>query len=99
MKYRKKPVVVDAELYRKGLEDGWEHGDMLAAECQDEEIENTTKEEWNELHKAELIKPFIDTLEGKHYITAGDYIITGVRGERYPCKHDIFLETYEKAEN
>ena len=40
--------------------------------------------------------PYIETLEGKHYITPGDYIITGVEGERYPCKRTIFKMTYEK---
>lgn len=29
----------------------------------------------------------------------GDYIITGVKGERYPCKQDIFEETYDKINN
>lgn len=28
----------------------------------------------------------------------GDWIITGVRGERYPCKPDVFAETYELAD-
>ena len=40
----------------------------------------------------------IPTLEGTMHASVGDYIITGVRGERYPCKPDIFLETYEPAE-
>lgn len=43
--------------------------------------------------------PFINTLEGKHYISKGDYIITGLKGERYPCKPDIFAMTYEKVED
>lgn len=38
---------------------------------------------------------WIDTLEGGHRVCPGDFIITGVRGERYPCKPDIFYETYE----
>jgi hypothetical protein len=37
----------------------------------------------------------IETLEGLHYYKKGDAIITGVRGERYPCRRDIFDETYE----
>jgi hypothetical protein len=41
---------------------------------------------------------FIDTLEGRMEARPGDYIITGVRGEQYPCKPDIFLATYEDAE-
>lgn len=40
-------------------------------------------------------KPYIKTLEGKHFISPGDYIITGIKGERYPCKPDIFEQTYE----
>ncbi len=40
----------------------------------------------------------IDTLEGKHEVTPGDWIITGVKGERYPCKPDIFEMTYEVAD-
>jgi len=42
---------------------------------------------------------WIDTLEGGHTVCPGDFIITGVRGERYPCKPDIFVETYEAAES
>jgi hypothetical protein len=37
----------------------------------------------------------IDTLEGAMYASPGDWIITGVKGERYPCKPDIFEATYE----
>lgn len=40
----------------------------------------------------------IDTLEGSHEVTNGDWIITGVKGEHYPCKPDIFEMTYEKVE-
>src|SRR5574343_487435 len=41
---------------------------------------------------------WIDTLEGGHIVCPGDWIITGVRGEHYPCKPDIFNATYEVAE-
>lgn len=40
---------------------------------------------------------FIDTLEGKMHVSAGDYIIKGVKGEFYPIKADIFAETYEEV--
>lgn len=40
----------------------------------------------------------IPTLEGTMHASVGDYIITGVHGEQYPCKPDIFLETYEPTE-
>lgn len=38
---------------------------------------------------------FIDTLEGTHEATPGDWIIKGVKGEFYPCKPDIFALTYD----
>lgn len=38
---------------------------------------------------------WIDTLEGGHIVCPGDWIITGIQGERYPCKPDIFAVTYE----
>ena len=38
---------------------------------------------------------WIDTLEGGHTVCPGDWIITGVKGEHYPCKPDIFEATYE----
>ena len=39
---------------------------------------------------------WIDTLEGGHIVCPGDWIITGVKGEHYPCKPDIFDATYER---
>jgi hypothetical protein len=42
---------------------------------------------------------WIDTLEGGHRVCPGDWIITGVKGERYPCKPDIFAATYEAVED
>ena len=41
---------------------------------------------------------WIDTLEGGHIVCPGDWIITGIQGEHYPCKPDIFEKTYEVAE-
>lgn len=41
---------------------------------------------------------WIDTTEGGHIVCPGDWIITGVAGERYPCKPDIFAATYEAVE-
>lgn len=39
--------------------------------------------------------PVIHTLEGDMRVTDGDWIITGVEGEKYPCKPGIFEKTYE----
>lgn len=41
---------------------------------------------------------WIDTREGGHVVCPGDWIITGVAGERYPCKPDIFSATYEPSD-
>lgn len=41
------------------------------------------------------IHGWIDTLEGGHIVCPADWIITGVKGETYPCKPDIFESTYE----
>ena len=40
---------------------------------------------------------WIDTLEAGHNVCPGDWIITGIKEERYPCKPDIFEATYEPA--
>jgi len=40
----------------------------------------------------------IKTLEGTMIGEVGDWLITGVRGEQYPCKDDIFRETYEPVD-
>lgn len=72
MKYRKKPVVVEAtQWFKKG-----DHPMVFAND-------DGTHEIW--------------TLEGNHQVTPGDWIITGVKGEYYPCKPDIFAMTYELA--
>ena len=43
------------------------------------------------------MKPIILTLEGPMHVSDGDYIIKGVKGEFYPCKPDIFEETYDEV--
>lgn len=39
----------------------------------------------------------VETLEGTMTANPGDWIITGVKGEKYPCRNDIFMETYEQV--
>lgn len=84
MKYRKKPVVIEAMQF-----DGWNW-----RECHqfmsDEPLMFTQDE-----RKDESIE--IHTLEGKMIASIGDYIIKGIKGEFYPCKPDIFEATYEKV--
>lgn len=82
MKYRKKPVIIEAEVYKFGMEDGFVAFDRYDPETDTVEFDCVKR-------------PYINTLEGKHYISPGDYIITGIKGERYPCKPDIFAMTYE----
>lgn len=43
------------------------------------------------------VEQTIETLEGPLKASPGDWIITGVKGEKYPCKPDIFAATYEPA--
>jgi hypothetical protein len=85
MKYRKKPVFIEAEVYRPGLEDGY-----VVDGCYYDKSGPVPA-----VHGT--LTPAIKTLEGYHVITDGDMIITGVKGERYPCKPDIFAMTYDAA--
>lgn len=88
-KYRKKPVVIEAEIYNPGIEDGEEcYQSMFDRDC-------SLVKDFNGCQNCCHWRPYINTFEGKHYITKGDYIITGIKGERYPCKPDIFHATYE----
>jgi hypothetical protein len=91
-KYRKKPVVVEAEVYAIGMEDGFATiGDAITQGLRQEHYKHPACAHFKGI-------PFISTLEGKHFISEGDFIITGVRGERYPCKPDIFSATYEAVD-
>lgn len=91
-KYRKKPVIIEAEVYQKGMEDGF---DTIG-----EAIVSGFRENSDYILPVPFMGiPYINTLEGKHYISRGDYIITGVMGERYPCKPDIFEMTYELVDD
>lgn len=99
MKFRKKPVVIEAfQMTRKRREDNQDWPRWL-------------HEAWNKNHndvgalypskypnsngKDELC---IFTLEGVHLVQFDDWIIKGIAGEIYPCKPDIFLATYEAVE-
>jgi len=81
MRYRKKPVVVEAEQFWPE-EQPWPAG----VEATDGADGRSTT------------GYLIDTLEGRHDVTPGDFIITGVAGERYPCKPQIFEATYEPVD-
>jgi hypothetical protein len=80
--FRKKPVVIEASQWFKL----GQHPAVLAAPLQPIDGYIVGTHGW------------IQTLEGGHIVTPGDWIITGVKGEHYPCKPDIFAATYESAD-
>lgn len=92
MKYRKKPVVIDAIQFVYSDE-----GIAALREFAGHHIGNVSKAR----HPDALGEAEIGTLEDgktltvKHIATEGDYIIRGVQGEFYACKPDIFKQTYE----
>lgn len=82
MKAQKKPVIVDVFEYdtkKKDIRD-------LTIFCEGKIDVNL---------EGEVFVPYIKTLEGNMRVSDGDFIIRGVQGEFYPCKPDIFHETYE----
>jgi hypothetical protein len=87
MKFRKKPVVIEATQWFKD-------GDHPAVVLRDSYEQRKISPGITYVTKVPVIK----TLEGEHIVTPGDWIITGVKGEHYPCKPDIFEATYEKVE-
>lgn len=52
---------------------------------------------WREVQPRDGSWGYIETLEGRMHVMGGEYIITGVAGEKYPCKEAIFAQTYELA--
>lgn len=103
-KFRKKPVVIEATKWNK-------HGDHAAVEvygyrrsgadpmglsiCAQCNGDMHMKVGGNMVMHTH---GWVPTLEGGHIACPGDWIITGVKGEHYPCKPDIFAATYESAE-
>ena len=79
MKYRKKPVIIEAIQIGTNLEEVrnfvGDKGEIYVEDCA-----------W---------KVGIHTLEGTMTASRGDFIIRGVEGELYPCKEEIFYKTYE----
>lgn len=75
MKFRKKPVIIDAIQFFESIKP-WPDG----------------------VKGAEDYHAWIETLEGDMAVSEGDWIITGISGEKYPCKLDIFEKTYERVE-
>ncbi len=87
MKYRKKPVVVEAVRWTG------ENGSEIEAFCGANVLFGTIYE------PEPVYAACICTLEGKMYARPGDYIIKGVNGDFYPCKPDVFAKTYERVQD
>ena len=85
MKYRKKPVIIEAVQWT-GSQESF---DKIMAM-------GLTKWKPREMGSVTFI---IETLEGDHLVKGGDWVIKGVQGEFYPVKNDIFLETYEPVKS
>lgn len=90
--YRKKPVVIQAITFAELVEHGMKNGDNIINDMP-----------WSFNYNGHQITHendecyLIPTLEGTHRFTPLDMLITGVKGEIYPCKIDIFESTYEPA--
>ena len=82
MKYRKKPVVIEAVQW-----DGSNVDEVLGLTLCSGSVRRGLGSQNSVL--------FIDTLEGTMRADRNDWIIKGVKGELYPCKPDIFAATYE----
>ena len=107
-KYRKKPVVIDATQWFKNgdhPEDGT--GTFKEGEFKGELLEGKVvryyrtpeldgQVECKHCGKIMHLHGWIGTLEGGHIVCPGDFIITGIKGERYPCKPEIFIKSYDK---
>ena len=110
MKYRKKPIVIEATQWHKNCDHPGDNCEMFKVaggepfkgegkvvryfRRPDVSGESLCKHCKRTMHD----HGWIDTLEGGHIVCPGDWIITGVKGEVYPCKPDIFLQTYEPVQ-
>lgn len=83
-KFRKKPVVIEAEQFFPDVKP-WPAG--VSEEMSGDGISFKSEKPTG--------RHIVRTLEGVHVASPGDWIITGVKGEKYPCKPDIFAATYE----
>lgn len=90
-KFVKKPVVIEAIQYTG--ENGWD----IRNWSKDQTIESPVLEPSETNPTGRYLQ--IYTLEGLMTAIVNDWIIKGVKGEFYPCKPDIFEQTYEEVSN
>lgn len=94
MKYRKRPVVIEAFMYDGDLMD--KYGNYYVPLWAEEAYKNGTLFYGCGVGGDEL---FIEaTPESVHRVGVGDYIVRSATGKIYPCKPDIFEQTYEEVE-
>lgn len=86
MKYRKKPVIIEAIQFEDNSDRIIEIHEFMGGDT----IRVNYEDKDNPYLK-------IETLEGTMKASVGDYIVKGVNGEFYPCKPDIFEKTYERV--
>lgn len=101
MKFRKKPIVIDAIKW-SGMEKDLKK--VLKFIADGHKDFNHLPKTNGYIHAGVGYTPptgelTIPTLEGDHTASPGDWIIRGVKGEFYPCKPDIFEMTYEPIES
>ena len=89
MKWRKKPVVINAFKWTGGP-DQTEDPEWIVDAIKAGSVRFVNG-------GTPTVYMLIDTLEGTHKANQGDYVIQGIKGELYPCKPDIFEATYEKV--
>ena len=90
-RYRKKPVVIEAE--RVDLDKLHHLSREFHAAIHHDHCAGAP------LYDNGLARPHVHTLEGPLAIADGDWLIKGVQGEFYPCKPVIFTATYEAVES
>lgn len=92
MRYRKKAVVIEAYTFAEMVEHGRATGGNVVDGMPWSFRINghPISHEHDECY-------LITTLEGTMRMTPADMLIVGVKGEIYPCKLDVFAETYEPA--
>jgi len=105
-KYRKKPVIIEGEQWYKNGDHSEDCCEIFNAGSGPFQGEGKVVRYYRRpecdgekkcLHCGNImhLHGWIDTFEGGHIVCPGDWIITGVASERYPCKPDIFEMTYE----
>lgn len=105
-KYRKKPVIIEAEQWFKVGFDREAKGTTpkvtIVCHLTVDYYRHPEKKHGSLLCSICNVRRYnhgwIKTLEGGHIVCPGDWIIKGLKGEFYPCKPDIFKETYEEIE-